>query len=76
MATKKPGKPKTSPNVTPKTPDDSLRLGQETLRAIIDTAVDGIITIDDRGIVLTMNPAAEKLFGYRAEEVIGRNVRC
>ena len=44
------------------------------LKAIIDTAIDGIITIDDRGTVETINPAAAKLFGYHPEEVIGHNV--
>lgn len=44
------------------------------LQAIVETAVDGIITINDRGIVETMNPAAERMFGYRADEVTGRNV--
>ena len=39
------------------------------------TAVDAIITIDARGSVESMNPAAEKLFGYAAEEVLGKNVK-
>ncbi|AWB08263.1 histidine kinase (plasmid) [Azospirillum humicireducens] len=43
-------------------------------RAIVDTAVDPIILIDDHGIVQSFNHAAEKTFGYRADEVIGRNV--
>lgn len=44
------------------------------LKAIIETAIDGILTIDNRGIVESLNPAASKLFGYAAEEVIGRNI--
>ncbi len=43
-------------------------------RAILDTVVDGIITIDAHGTVQTMNPAAETIFGYTAAEVSGRNV--
>ncbi len=43
-------------------------------RAIVDTAVDPIILIDDRGIVQSFNHAAEKTFGYPADEVMGRNV--
>ncbi|MCA5005093.1 PAS domain-containing sensor histidine kinase [Sphingobacterium bovistauri] len=44
------------------------------LEAIIDTAIDGIITISNRGIVESINPAALRLFGYKAEEVIGNNI--
>lgn len=44
------------------------------LKAIIDTAIDGIITIDQRGVVDTINPAAARLFGYQPEEVIGNNI--
>jgi len=44
------------------------------LRAIIDNAIDGIITIDDRGKIESMNPAASKLFQYLPEDVIGKNV--
>lgn len=47
----------------------------ERLRAVIDTAVDGVILIDTAGVVLTFNKACEALFGYAADEVIGRNVR-
>ena len=44
-------------------------------KAILETTVDAIITIDSQGIVQTFNAAAEKIFGYRAEEVIGNNVK-
>jgi len=46
----------------------------ERLRAIINTSVDGIIVIDGRGLVEAFNPGAERLFGYAASEVIGRNI--
>jgi two-component system sensor kinase FixL len=45
------------------------------LAAIMNAALDGIITIDERGTVLSMNPAAATLFGYAPPEVIGQNVR-
>jgi two-component system, LuxR family, sensor kinase FixL len=47
----------------------------DRLKTITDTAVDGIIIIDSAGIVRMYNPACERLFGYAAAEVIGRNVR-
>ncbi|MDX5436517.1 MAG: PAS domain S-box protein, partial [Pontibacter sp.] len=45
------------------------------LKAIIDTAIDGIITIDSKGIIETVNPAAARIFGYSPEEMIGRNIK-
>jgi PAS domain S-box-containing protein len=44
-------------------------------RAILDTVLDGIITIDESGDIETFNPVASVIFGYRADEVIGQNVR-
>jgi two-component system sensor kinase FixL len=44
------------------------------LHAIIENAIDGIITIDQRGLLESINPAACALFGYSAEEVIGKNI--
>ncbi len=48
---------------------------ESRLKAIIDNAIDGIITIDQRGLVETLNPAAAKIFGYQPEEVIGNNIK-
>ncbi len=47
---------------------------QDRLLSIFNTAVDGIITIDAGGIVETINPSAERIFGLAADEVVGRNV--
>jgi len=44
------------------------------LAAILNTAVDAIVTINDRGIVLHVNHAFEKLFGFMAQEAIGKNI--
>src|SRR5882724_1511742 len=46
----------------------------DVLRAVIDTVVDGLIITDQDGTIRIFNPAAERLFGYAAPEVIGRNV--
>jgi PAS domain S-box-containing protein len=45
------------------------------LESIVNHAIDGIIAIDENGTVDAFNPAAERVFGYRAEEVIGQNVK-
>ncbi len=45
------------------------------LNSIIETAIDGIITIDNRGLIESLNPAALKLFGYTIEEVKGQNIK-
>ena len=46
------------------------------LRAILETSPDGLITIDESGTINSFNPAAERMFGYRPDEVLGRNVAC
>jgi PAS domain S-box-containing protein len=47
---------------------------EERHAAILEAALDCIITIDDRGRVLEFNPAAEETFGYSAEDVVGREM--
>ncbi|TDG36480.1 PAS domain S-box protein [Pedobacter changchengzhani] len=44
------------------------------LKAIIENAIDGLITIDDLGIVESINPSACKLFNYLPDEVLGHNI--
>jgi len=54
--------------------EEAVRERETRIAAILDTAVDGIITINERGFIETFNPAAEKIFGYRAEDILGRNI--
>jgi PAS domain S-box-containing protein len=54
--------------------EEAVREAAVRLKAIVETAVDGIITIDEQGSVESMNPAAERIFGYTHEEVIGQNI--
>lgn len=54
--------------------EQKLRESEARYRSIVETTVDAIITINDRGLIRTFNEAAEKLFQYRDSEVIGKNV--
>lgn len=47
---------------------------EEAVLAILDAAVDGVVLIDHRGVIKAFNRSAERLFGYAASEVLGRNV--
>jgi len=50
------------------------RFDSSVLHAMLENAVDGVIIIDDEGVVRLLNPAAERLFGYQSQEVLGHNV--
>jgi len=54
--------------------EEALRKSEERVRSIVESAVDGIIVIDDHGMIQAFNPSSERLFGYRVSEVLGRNI--
>ncbi len=54
---------------------DALKASEQRAAAIVETAVNAIITIDENCIIETANSATERLFGYQKEEIIGRNIR-
>jgi len=54
---------------------EELEASEDRTRAIVDTAPDGIVTINARGAIDTFNRAAEGIFGYSSQEVAGRNVK-
>ncbi|MGI9499779.1 MAG: two-component system sensor histidine kinase NtrB [Geminicoccaceae bacterium] len=56
--------------------DNSLGEREALLRSIIETSPDGLITIDEGGLILSFNPTAEAMFGYQADELIGKNINC
>ena len=48
----------------------------QLVESIVETVIDGIITIDSKGMIQSFNSAAERLFGYKPAEIIGSNVNC
>lgn len=53
----------------------ALQDSEARFRSVVETAADGIVTINERGIIEAVNPEAERLFGHRRDELIGHNVR-
>lgn len=58
-----------------KTTERELKEKKAIAAAILDTSVDAIITINEKGKILSFNRAAKKMFGYDEDEVFGRNVK-
>ncbi|HUJ09356.1 MAG TPA: PAS domain S-box protein [Verrucomicrobiae bacterium] len=54
--------------------DASLRQSEARTRAILESALDSIITIDHEGRILEYNPAAERTFGYHRSDVVGKDM--
>ena len=54
--------------------EQRLRASEGRWQAVVESAVDGIIVIDEKGRIEAFNPAAERLFGYSEQEVLGQNV--
>jgi PAS domain S-box-containing protein len=55
--------------------EEALRESEARMRAILNTAAEGIITINEKGFIEAINPAAAAIFGYQAEELAGQNVK-
>ena len=54
---------------------EDVQRQESRLRAIVDHAVDGIMTLDEAGLIESFNPAAERMFGYPVSAVVGCNIR-
>jgi PAS domain S-box-containing protein len=53
----------------------ALLESRERIQAVQNAALDGIVLIDSAGIIESINPAVQKMFGYTPEELLGRNVK-
>lgn len=54
--------------------EEALKESRARAQAIMETTVDAVVTIDEQGVIESVNPATERIFGYTPEEMIGRNV--
>lgn len=54
--------------------EKAMRSNDRKLQSVIDGALDGIVTIDESGALIEFNPAAERIFGYKKEDVLGKSL--
>jgi len=54
--------------------ESDLRRSEDLFRATVEAAMDCIVSMDEQGRIIEFNPAAERVFGYRREEVVGRSL--
>ncbi|HWP59394.1 MAG TPA: PAS domain S-box protein [Candidatus Acidoferrales bacterium] len=54
--------------------EEALRESENKFRSVVETAIDAVVSIDQRGAIVLFNASAERIFGYAAAEVIGRPV--
>jgi PAS domain S-box-containing protein len=51
---------------------EALRASEARTRAVVDNMMEGLILVDEKSVIRAMNPASERIFGYRKEELVGR----
>lgn len=54
--------------------EQALQDSEERLRAVVDAAVDAIVVIDETGVIESINPATESMFGYASSDLLGSNI--
>jgi len=54
--------------------EEQIRFSRDNLNAIIENTADGIVTINQSGIISMINPVAARMFGYETSELVGKNV--
>ena len=60
--------------VTIPAPPGGTTAAESRLAALLNATPDAVILIDGRGLIESFNPGAERVFGYRADEIVGRNI--
>jgi PAS domain S-box-containing protein len=55
--------------------ENTIKEKEERHRALLNSSLDAVVTIDMSGIIQSLNPATERMFGYRSEELLGHNVK-